>query len=61
MQEILICKEQQERKIALLDNGKLLEYYVDEEKSERKEGNIYIGIIKNIINIMNYVTAKEAK
>ena len=35
MQEILICKEQQERKIALLDNGKLLEYYIDEEKSER--------------------------
>ena len=52
MQEILICKEQQERKIALLDNGKLLEYYVDEEKSERKEGNIYIGIIKNIIKGM---------
>ena len=52
MQEILICKEQQERKIALLDNGKLLEYYIDEEKSERKEGNIYIGIIKNIIKGM---------
>ena len=52
MQEILICKEQQERKIALLDNGKLLEYYIDEGKSERKEGNIYIGVIKNIIKGM---------
>ena len=52
MQEILICKEHQERKIALLDNGKLLEYYIDEGKSERKEGNIYIGVIKNIIKGM---------
>ena len=52
MQEILICKEQQERKIALLDNGKLLEYYIDEGKSERKEGNIYIGVIKNVIKGM---------
>lgn len=52
MQEILICKEHQERKIALLDNGKLLEYYIDEGKSERKEGNIYIGVIKNVIKGM---------
>ena len=40
MLEILIDKNQQERQIALVDNEKLVEYYIDEEKSTRKEGNI---------------------
>ena len=44
MLEILIDKNQQERQIALVDNEKLVEYYIDEEKSTRKEGNIYIGV-----------------
>lgn len=52
MLEILIDKNQQERQIALVDNKKLVEYYIDEEKSTRKEGNIYIGIVRNIIKGM---------
>lgn len=52
MLEILISREKEERKIALLENGKLLEYYVDEENSIRKEGNIYIGIVKDIVKGM---------
>lgn len=52
MLEILIDKNQQERQIALVDNGKLVEYYIDEEKSTRKEGNIYIGVVRNIIKGM---------
>lgn len=52
MLEILISKDNKERKIALLENGKLIEYYVDEEESIRKEGNIYIGIVKDIVKGM---------
>ena len=52
MLDILIDKNQQERQIALVDNGKLVEYYIDEEKSTRKEGNIYIGVVRNIIKGM---------
>ena len=51
MLEILISREKEKRKMALLENGKLIEYYI-EEKSIRKEGNIYIGIVKDIIKGM---------
>ena len=39
--------------ITLIENGKLIEYY-EENKNEniRKEGNIYIGIVKDIIKGM---------
>ena len=52
MLEILISREKEKRKMALLENGKLIEYYIEEEKSIRKEGNIYIGIVKDIIKGM---------
>lgn len=52
MFEILINKKENDKEIALLENGKLVEYYIDEEKSIRKEGNIYIGITKNVIKGM---------
>lgn len=52
MLEILISRDNKEREIALLENGKLIEYYVDEEESIRKEGNIYIGIVKDIVKGM---------
>lgn len=52
MLEILINKSDNNKEIALLENGKLVEYYTDEEKNNRKEGNIYIGIIKDIIKGM---------
>ena len=52
MLEILVGKKENEKEIALLENGKLKEYYVEEEQSIRKEGNIYIGIIKDIVKGM---------
>ena len=52
MLEILISRDKEERKMAILENGKLIEYYIEEEKSIRKEGNIYIGIVKDIIKGM---------
>lgn len=52
MLEILINKNQDDKNIALLENGKIIEYYTNEENSNRKEGNIYVGIVKNVIKGM---------
>ncbi len=52
MLEILVGKKENEKEIALIENGKLKEYYVEEEQLIRKEGNIYIGIIKDIVKGM---------
>ena len=51
MQEILINKSQEQKEIALVENGKLVEYYIDEQNA-RKEGNIYVGIVEDIIKGM---------
>lgn len=52
MTEIIIQTGNHEKQIALLENGKLLEYYIEDEDNRRKEGNIYIGIVKDVINGM---------
>lgn len=52
MLEILVSKNENKREIMLTDNGKLVEYYIDEQNDVRKEGNIYIGIIKDVIKGM---------
>ncbi len=52
MIEILIDKKENEKEIALVENGNLIEYYIDENESTRREGNLYVGIIKDIIKGM---------
>ena len=52
MIEILIDKKENEKEIALVENGNLIEYYIDENESTRKEGNLYVGIVKDIIKGM---------
>lgn len=53
MFEILINKNSNNQKeIALIENGKLVEFYIDEDNSNRREGNIYIGIAKDVIKGM---------
>ena len=52
MFEILISKSDSQKEIALLENGKLVEHYIDDKESSRREGNIYIGIVRNIIKGM---------
>ena len=49
MQEILISKQEDKKLIALLDDGKLEEVYEEKETSSRLEGNIYLGIVKDIL------------
>ncbi len=52
MTEIVVQKNGDEKIIALIENGKLLEYYEENEESKRKEGNIYIGVIKDVVKGM---------
>ena len=51
MIEIIINKKEDIKTIAVVENGKLIEIYEEnkENKHERNEGNIYVGIIKDII------------
>lgn len=52
MYEILINKNQEEKEVALVENGKLIEYYKNSDNDNIIEGNIYIGIVKDIIKGM---------
>ncbi len=52
MTEIIIQTNKQEKQIALIENGKLIEYYEEDKEYRRREGNIYIGIVKDIISGM---------
>ena len=52
MLEVLVSKKNEEKKIALLENGNLVEYYEDNDISDRKEGNIYLGQVKDIVKGM---------
>lgn len=52
MTEILVQKNKGKKEIALVENGKLIEYYDESKNEDRNEGNIYIGIVKDIIKGM---------
>ncbi len=52
MTEIFVRKNKAGKEIALVENGILVEYYEENDKKSRKEGNIYIGIVKDIIKGM---------
>ena len=52
MTELFIQKTEEGKKIALAENGKLIEYYEEDSRLARREGNIYIGIVKDIIKGM---------
>ena len=52
MTEIFIQKSRKEKEIALVKDGHLIEYYNENEDSDRNEGNIYVGIVRNIIKGM---------
>ncbi len=52
MTTIIINNQKGKKQIALIEDEKLTEYYEDEIQETRKEGNIYIGIIKDIVKGM---------
>ena len=52
MLELFIKRVEDERQIALVENGKIVEYYEEKEEDTKNEGNIYIGIVKDIVRGM---------
>lgn len=49
MQEIIINKTENLKRIMLLQDGKIVEYYEEKSEHKRLEGNIYLGKIRNIL------------
>ena len=51
MIELIVNKKDDIKTICLIENGKLVEFYEESEDSikERNEGNIYSGIVKDIV------------
>ncbi|HPZ71102.1 MAG TPA: ribonuclease G, partial [Peptococcaceae bacterium] len=47
--EILIQLIEDEAKVAVLEEGQLVEIYVERGSNERLVGNIYKGVIKNVL------------
>ena len=64
MQEIIINKDKQNTKtIAIVENGILIEQYIEKEDKQRLEGNIYLGKVENILPGMQaaFVNIGEGK
>ena len=64
MQEIIINKNKQNTKtIAIVENGILIEQYIEKEDKQRLEGNIYLGKVENILPGMQaaFVNIGEGK
>lgn len=51
MIEIIVNKNENNKLIAVIENGKMVEIYEENEESikARNEGNIYLGIVKDIV------------
>lgn len=52
MIEILVSKKEKGEEIALIENGNLTEYYNNEDEMARKEGNIYKGVVTDLVKGM---------
>ncbi len=52
MLELIIKRIEKQRKIVLVEDGKIIEYYEEGEEDHRNEGNIYIGIVRDIVKGM---------
>ena len=49
MQEILVNVDKQRNKTIVVENGRLVEKYQENDGAERLEGNIYIGKVQNVL------------
>ena len=49
MREIIINKEESKLTVILVENGILVEKYEENEKQDRREGNIYLGKVQNVL------------
>lgn len=63
MKEIIINKDEDDIIVALLENGKLVEEYDNINNAKTLEGNIYCGIVRNVLPNMQsaFVDIGESK
>ncbi len=47
--EMLMCLEANEKRVTILENGKLEEFYIERAEAQRMFGNIYKGKVKSVI------------
>ena len=52
MLELFIKRVENQRQIALVEDGKIIEYYEEGDNDNKNEGNIYIGVVKDIVKGM---------
>ncbi len=52
LQIIIQNNKDNTKEIVLIQNGEVVEYYKEEQEEIRKEGNIYIGIVRDVIKGM---------
>ena len=52
MLELIIKRIENQRQIVLVENGKIVEYYEEGKEDDKNEGNIYIGVVKDIVKGM---------
>ena len=52
MLELMIKRIENKKQIVLVENGKIIEYYEEGQEDNKNEGNIYIGVVKDIIKGM---------
>ena len=53
--EILINTSTNETRVAIVEDGKLVEMHLERRKNERTIGNIYTGFVENLFPGMNSV------
>ena len=63
MKEIFIHETEGKKEICILEEERLVEYYIEDEKKKQLEGNIYLGKIQNVIKGMQaaFVNIGEGK
>ncbi len=49
MLEVIVSKKNESKQIALVENGKLVEIYEENDNDNKNEGNIYVGVVKDIL------------
>ena len=52
MKEIIINKQDSKKQILLIEDGNLIEKYIEDDSTRRIEGNIYIGKVENVLQGM---------
>ena len=50
MKDLIIFNQEGIRKLALVEDGELVEIYAEDEKNRSIEGNIYVGKVQNVLN-----------